>query len=40
MQQHYWQFTPESLKDIIAFIQDTYMSFDKYDEEKQELLSR
>jgi len=38
MQQHYWQFTPESLNDIIIFIHDTYMSFEKYDEEKQELL--
>jgi uncharacterized protein YutE (UPF0331/DUF86 family) len=37
MQQHYWQFTPESLVDIITFIQDTFEMFEKYDEEIQEL---
>lgn len=38
--QHYWQFTPDSLEQIIDFINDTYLSFDIYEEEKQELLSR
>lgn len=39
LKQHYWQFTPESLEEIIAFIQQTYLSFDNYYEEKQQLLS-
>jgi hypothetical protein len=38
MQQHYWQFTPDSLKDIIRFIHKTYMMFDQYEEEKGQLL--
>jgi hypothetical protein len=39
MQQHYWQFTPDSLDNAINFIHQTYMSFDKYELEKQNLLS-
>lgn len=40
MQQSYWQFTVESLNEIIDFIQETYMAFDKYDEEVNNLLNR
>lgn len=39
MKQHYWQFTPESLLDIIKFIRETYLSFDDFYDEKQEMLS-
>jgi hypothetical protein len=39
MQQHYWQFTPESLWDIIEFLANTNLAFDKYYDEKQDLLS-
>lgn len=38
MRQHYWQFTPESLEEIDEFIHTTYMAFDKFDEEKVNLL--
>ena len=39
LRQHYWQFTPDSLEEIDHFIHDTYMLFDKFEEEKQKLLS-
>ena len=40
MHQHYWQFTPKSLEDVISFIHKTYMMFEKYHDQKQELLNR
>ncbi|HSH64734.1 MAG TPA: hypothetical protein VLB84_02825 [Bacteroidia bacterium] len=38
MQQSYWQFTPESLNEIINFIRTTVLCFDNYYEEVQNLL--
>lgn len=35
MKQHYTQFTPESLEKIDEFIHNTYLSFDKFENEKQ-----
>ena len=40
MRQHYWQFTPESLKNIIEFIQETYFMFDQYEEGKESLFNK
>ena len=40
IEQHYWQFTPESLKDILSFIESTDMSFENYYEEKRQLFCR
>jgi hypothetical protein len=37
MQQHYWQFTPDALVDIIEFIQETYEIFEQYEDGKQDL---
>jgi hypothetical protein len=37
IQQHYWQFTPDSLNTAINFIRQTYLDFEKYDDEKQEM---
>ncbi|MFN6378749.1 MAG: hypothetical protein ACK4WD_05710 [Flavobacteriales bacterium] len=39
LKQHYWQFRAESLMDIIKLISETNHAFDKYEEEKQEMLS-
>jgi hypothetical protein len=39
MQQQYWQFTLNSLKEIEEFIIKMYEGFDEYEIEKQELLS-
>lgn len=39
LKQHYWQFTADSLMDIIKLISETNLAFDKYDEEKQDLLN-
>ena len=39
LKQHYWQFTEKSLMDILELIHKTNMAFDKYDEEKQDLLN-
>ena len=39
LKQHYWQFTPESLRDIIKLINLTINAFDKYEDEKQDMLS-
>lgn len=39
MQQHYIQFTPESLKEINDLIHQTYIKFDKYEQEMNQLLS-
>ena len=38
MQQHYWQFTPDSLVEINDFIYNTYVSFEKYEDEKQDAM--
>jgi hypothetical protein len=38
MQQSYWQFTPDSLNEIINFIRKTVLCFDNYYEEVQNLL--
>ncbi|MDZ7650703.1 MAG: hypothetical protein U5K54_28170 [Cytophagales bacterium] len=40
MQQHYWQFTPESLESIVEFIQETNSMFDLYEEGKQDLFNK
>jgi hypothetical protein len=40
MRQQYWQFTPEALEEIDGFIDQTYVHFDKFDEEKSKLLRR
>jgi len=39
LKQHYWQFTAESLMDIIKLISETNIAFDKYEDEKQDMLS-
>ena len=39
LKQHYWQFTAESLMDIIKLISETNLAFDKYEDEKQEMPS-
>jgi len=36
--QHYWQFTVESLKKILELINETYLLFDVYEEQKSKLL--
>ncbi len=38
LKQHYWQFTTESLMDIIKLISETNQAFDKYEDEKQAFL--
>lgn len=38
--QHYWQFTPDSLKAIIKYIQETNSMFDQYEDGKQDLLRK
>lgn len=38
LKQHYWQFTAESLWDIIKLIGETNLAFDKYEDEKQDML--
>jgi len=38
LKQHYWQFTAELLMDIIKLISETNPAFDKYEDEKQEML--
>jgi hypothetical protein len=38
IRQHYWQFTPEALDEIDGFIHDTYMFFDTFENDKQNLL--
>jgi uncharacterized protein YutE (UPF0331/DUF86 family) len=40
MQQHYWQFTPESLENIIEYIQETNSLFDLYEDGKQDLFNK
>lgn len=40
MRQQYWQFTPEALEEIEDFIDQTYILFDKFDDEKSKLLRR
>jgi hypothetical protein len=40
IQQHYWQFTPESLENIIEIIQETYSMFDYYEDGRQDLLNK
>ena len=39
LQQHYYQFTPESLMNAVEFIYSTYKMFDLYEAEKQILLN-
>lgn len=34
LRQEYWQFTPDSLTEINDFIHNTFLLFDKFDEEK------
>lgn len=40
MRQQYWQFSPDALEEIDNFIDATFELFDKFDEEKQKLLSQ
>lgn len=40
LKQHYWQFTSDSLMDIIKLIGNTIQSFDTYQDEKSDLLSK
>ncbi len=40
VQQQYWQYTPESLEEIIEFIQETYSMFDQYENEKTDLFNK
>jgi hypothetical protein len=37
MQQHYWQFTPDALSDIIDFIDATNNLFETYEDEFQDM---